>query len=158
MIGRRTDLVESAVEAAQDIQFDFEGSLVLARQLWTMADDARSVMADRGRLAQGALNTWLGPHGTDLADRVTSEGPQIDAIFEDLRAAANGWAVCWQAAMDEQRRIDHARECDRVRNSRSMLDSVVGGLLGHDDLPPPPLPVGLPVAPGFAPTASRWSR
>lgn len=145
------------MEAAQDIQFDFEGSLGLARQLWAMAEDAQTVMAGRGRLAQDALNTWLGPHGIDFADRVTSEGRQMDAIAADFRAAANGWAACWQAAMDEQRRIDHARECDRIRNNRSLLDSFVGGIVGHDDLPPPPLPVGLPVAPAFAPTASRWS-
>lgn len=145
------------MQAAQDIQFDFEGSLVLARQLWAMAEDARSTMTGRGRLAQEALSTWLGPHGVDFADRVTSEGRQIDAMYTDLRRAADGWAICWKEAMDEQRRIDHARECERIRNSRSLVDSIKGGIFGHDDLPPAPLPVGIPQGPGYAPTASRWS-
>jgi hypothetical protein len=145
------------VQAAQDIQFDFEGSLVLARQLRAMAEDAHSMMSNRGRLAQDALNTWLGPHGVDFAERVTAEGRQIDGFSADLRRAADGWAICWKEAMDEQRRIDHARECERIRSSRSLLDSVVGGIFGHDDLPPPPRPVGIPEGPAYLPTASRWS-
>ena len=142
------------MEAGPDVRFDFEGALTLARRLWALGDQVETMMAHRRRLAAGALATWLGVYGRQFGDRVDTESADILRIAGELRAAASGWAACWQQAMDQQNRVLHAREVKRVESARGGWDSFWGGVFGHDDLPNRPAPVALPAPPRFSATAT----
>lgn len=142
------------MDAGPDVRFDFANSLVLARRLWALAAQIDTMMGARRTLAADALTTWLGVYGTQFAGRVNTEGADVARISADLRASATGWAMCWQQAMDQQNRVLYAREVNRVESERSVLDSIGGFFVGHDDLPSAPAAVGVPAAPGFAPTAT----
>lgn len=142
------------MDAGPDVQFDFVGSLQLARKLWALADQIDQMMAARVSLANEALATWLGVYGTQFSDRMETEVGDISRISAELRTGAYGWAGNWQQAMDQQNRVLYARKVNRVESERSVVASVWGGVFGHGDLPSMPAPVGLPAAPVFAPTAS----
>lgn len=142
------------MEAAADVQFDFDGALQLARRLVGLADQIDTMMSARVTDASFALETWLGTFGTQFAERINTENTDIATISSDLRTSADGWAVCWKEAMDEQNRRLYAREVKRVEDNRSGWDSFWGGMFGHDDLPSQPSPVAVPSGPGYAPTGS----
>ena len=142
------------MEAGAGVRFDFSGSLLLARRLWALSEQIETLMTNRATLAADALATWLGVYGTEFAGRVETEATDIARIAGELQTAAYGWASCWQQAMDQQNRILHAREVERVEDDRSVAASIWGGVVGHDDLPDQPAPVRRPSAPGFAATAT----
>ena len=89
------------LSAAADVRFDYVASLQLARRLWALGDEVDELMANRVRGARTALTDWLGRYGTQFADRIDSESQQATAIANDLRAAAEQWAVRWAEAMNE---------------------------------------------------------
>ena len=103
------------LSAAADVRFDYVASLQLARRLWALGDEVDELMANRVSHARTALTDWLGRYGTQFADRIDSEAQQATAIANDLRTAAEQWAVRWAEAMNEQNRILHARETKRGR-------------------------------------------
>jgi hypothetical protein len=142
------------LSAAADVRFDYVASLQLARRLWALGDEVDELMANRVRGARTALTDWLGRYGTQFADRIDSESQQATAIANDLRAAAEQWAVRWAEAMNEQNRILHARESKRVEDDRNIVEDVVGGLFGHHDLPPDPPGIEVPTSPNFYATGS----
>jgi len=142
------------LSAAADVRFDYVASLQLARRLWALGDEIDELMSNRVRHARTALTDWLGVYGTQFADRVDSESMQATAIANDLRTGAEQWAVRWAEAMNEQNRILHARETKRVEDDRNIVEDVVGGLFGHDDLPPDPPAIEVPTSPNFYATGS----
>jgi hypothetical protein len=140
--------------AAQDVRFDFDGSLQLARRLWQLADQVDQFTSTRVALANDALAEWLGPFGTQFGERITTEYNDLGTGSRQLRTDATGWATCWAQAINEQNRRLRSREVQRVENDRSTLDSVVGFITGHDDLPPEPPEYSPPTPPSFNPTGT----
>ena len=140
--------------AAADVRFDYVGSLQLARRLWSLASDVDTIRGRRVSLAEAALTDWLGAYGTQFAERINSEDVQASTIANELRTAAEQWAIRWAEAMNEQNNINHARETERVKDERSGWDNFVGGMFGHDDLPPSPPSIDVPSAPSFHATGT----
>lgn len=140
------------LSSGRDIRFDYDGSLSLARRLWSFAAELDDLQRNRRRSAEDALVGWLGRYGTEFGGRVSDEVADLAVTVEDLRAAAVQWGAAWAHAVNEQNRRTHAREVVRVKNSRSWVDSFTGFFTGHDDLPPDPSEVGAPQPPHFQPT------
>lgn len=142
------------MDAAQDVAFDFDGSLELARSLWRLADDVGTLLSSRAASATTALTNWAGRYADDFVDRAETEQSTGTTLAQMLRADASGWAQAWAAAMDEQNRILHARESKRIEDDRGLLDQIGGFFTGHDDLPSMPEPASVPQPPSFFPTRS----
>lgn len=142
------------LSAGGDVRFDYDGSLALARRLWSYADELDRLRAGRHASATSALHDWLGRYGTEFAERTTTDLDDLARVAGDLRGAATGWGAAWAAAINEQNRRIHAREVVRITNARDWRDDVAGFFFGHDDLPPEPRPLGAPQPPWFAPTGS----
>jgi hypothetical protein len=142
----------------EDVVFDFDGSLELARRLWAFADEVAGHMSARAGLAETAGSQWLGPFGEDFVSRRIGEEMSAQSVIETLRSDALGWAIAWKDAMDEQNRRLHFRHVDDLKNDRNWLEKGGDGIAslwggGFEDPPTPP-PVDVPAAPGFGPTAS----
>lgn len=140
--------------AAADVRFDYVASLQLARRLWTLAGDLDTIRGRRVSLAESALTDWLGAYGTQFGERIGSEDVQAATIANELRTAAEQWAIRWAEAMNEQNNINYAREVERIKDDRSGWDNFVGGMFGHDDLPPEPPSIDVPSAPSFYATGT----
>jgi hypothetical protein len=140
--------------AGADIRFDWDGSLSLARRLWTFADELDDLATSRRNRAEQALTTWSGVYGTEFAQRISDELQDLELAAGELRAAATAWGQAWASAINEQNRRLFARECDRIEGDRGFLDDVKGFFGGHDDLPPQPQEHGVPQPPYFAATGS----
>ncbi len=139
-------------DVAGDVRFDWSGSLRVARRLWALADEVESTMSSRFGKAQEAAVDWLGAYGQEFALRVDNEVTGAGHVAGGLREGAQAWAFQWKSAMDEQNRILHAREEERVKADRSWADRHIWSLNGHEDLPPKPADAAVPQPPGFAPT------
>ncbi|WP_040493077.1 hypothetical protein [Ilumatobacter nonamiensis] len=140
------------------LRFDFDGALRIARRLWTTADAVEAMMTSRVTAAGEALVDWTGTFGTEFVTRIEDESVGAGEVVTSLREGANAWAFQWKSAMDEQNRRLHAAEEQRVKNDRNWMERNINPLFGgNDDLPPAPAEVGLPTAPGFAPTGSLVS-
>lgn len=137
-----------------DVRFDYDGSLQLARELWGLADEVDAVGADRHAAAVEALVDWLGPTRDRFGGRIDVEVADLHRIATDLRGGAQAWAQAWADALNLQNQRLYARACARAERERSTFDKVMGGLFGHDDLPPPPATRATPTAPLFAATGS----
>ena len=132
--------------------FDWDGSLLAARQLYAVAGDVQSLSDRRTPLAESALADWLGPFADDFVDRFNDEVTNINVLVPALRSEADGWALEWKRAMDQENQNRYANAVDRVHERRNAWDSFWGGLTGHDDLPSMPSPAGIPTAPNYQPT------
>lgn len=135
-----------------DVRFDYDGSLALARRLWQFADRLDTLSGVRHRWAAEALVEWEGRFGTEFAGRVDTEFSDGGRISADLRGAAVGWAQAWANALNQQNRRLYARAVHRTKNDRSFGDKVGGFIFGHDDLPPEPFVRATPTAPYFPAT------
>jgi hypothetical protein len=142
------------MEAAADVRFDYVGSLQLARRLWALADDVDAVRNKRVALGGAALTDWLGAYGTQFADRINLENVQAATIANEMRTAAEQWAVRWAEAMNEQNHINLAREIKHIEDDRSGWDNFTGFFGGHDDLPSAPGAIPVPTAPSFTATGT----
>jgi hypothetical protein len=100
-------------ESAADVQFDFTGSLELARRLWRLGNEADELASKRQRWAGEALQTWTGRFANDFAERASGEVADLQRFAGEMRAAAESWAFCWSEAMNEQNDIYWAREYSR---------------------------------------------
>ncbi len=134
---------------AANVVFDYSGSLRLARKLWQFADDLDTARITRGADAEGALKSWLGPLATDFSTRIDDEATSLRSAAAALRSEAMSWGAMWASAVNEQQRINHARECKRIEENRSTVSRIWGGIVGHDDLPSAPTEVSAPTGPGF---------
>jgi len=117
-----------------DVRFDYDGSLDLARRLWRLADTLDTIGAQRRQSAVEAVVQWRGRFGVEFIGRVDAELGELGRHAHDLRGAAVGWAHAWANAINLQNR---------------RLDQIGGFLFGQDDIPPDPNPRAVPGAPHF---------
>lgn len=138
------------------VDFDFSGSLELARLLWQMADSMNPLERRRSDASELAAQDWEGPHGDEFRTRAGNEPDEFTATEERLRSAADSWAEAWARATDEQRRRDHQDKIEQERASRGSGEQFFDVFLGDDSadvVGPPPAPVTVPGGPTFTPTA-----
>ena len=141
-----------------DIRFDFEGSLALARQLWTLADTISDLSNSRRDMAANAAREWKGPLGKEFRERIVDDRNDLLRDAQQLRLGAMAWAEAYAKSVDEQNTRSYTREHARVaklREDRSVLKDVVAAI-GFDDLPLPKAQPKCPVpkSPNFAATGS----
>lgn len=115
------------------IRFDFDGSLELARRLWSLADDL--VDEDNGREGEydTAMAKWEGPYGVEFAGRRTDERSSRTAVVTGLRADARSWAAAWAAALDQQNKNNRAAAVQHERDSRNIFEQGWDATFGEDD-------------------------
>lgn len=106
-------------QANERVRFDFSGSLLLAKRLWSLADDLASEDADRAGDAELALAKWRGALATEFAERRATEASNRDVADAALRADARQWAQNWAEAMNEQNRRNRAAKVTELRDARS---------------------------------------
>lgn len=137
--------------AAGDVEFDWTGSLAVARRLWALAARLETVMSDRVEAAEFALTDWQGPHATSFASRIGVEQGDVAVAAPQLRDAARAWAGQWKEAMDQQNNILRTREWEG--RDDSTLHTVTFGVLGSGKKQPPdPVPAAVPEEPEFGST------
>ena len=140
------------------VQFDFEGSLALARQLWALADEVDS--ADRARESQfdDAMVKWRGAYADEFRNRRETERISKGNVVAGLREDAEAWAQAWASALDQQNRNNRAAAVERVREERNIFEKGWDATFGQDDSDrevPMPEPVRVPIPPRFEPTATE---
>lgn len=138
---------------SEDVKFDYEGALSLARNLWAYADDIEAAASGRLTSAATALKDWKGAYGDEFAGRANLEQTDLATVVAGLRTEADGWAIAWKDAMDEQNRRLYARKVDKMKDDRSTLGKI-GDFFTGFDYPPEPAPVAKPAPAGFYATAS----
>ena len=132
----------------QDVVFDFDGALNLARRLWSFADELEAAKDDRFTGAEAALASWLGSYSDEFVERMNTEQTNLDQVVAGLRTEADQWAQAWKDATDEQNRRLWARQVDQMKSDRNVLDHV-GDFFTGFDYPPDPAPVRKPAPSGF---------
>lgn len=135
-----------------DIGFDFEATLRLARQLWALADQVGSLMASRQAHAAAASVAFSGRYADDFGRRLGREAEEAGRLVAHLRSDAGLSATAWSRAMHDENQIRYARHVDHLRRQRNVLEAVWEHSFG-ETFPPEPDPVPVPVPPLFAPTA-----
>ncbi len=136
---------------ASDVRFDYDGSLRLARSLWSYAEELETAKGERRVEVLAALRTWRGPFGDQFRDRADDEQTSMASLVAALRTEADQWARAWKEAMDEQNRRLWARKVDQMKEDRSALDKV-GDFFTGFDYPPEPAPLATPGPASFFPT------
>jgi hypothetical protein len=140
------------------VQFDFDGSLALARALWALAGDL--VTEDVGRETQydTAIAKWEGKYATDFAGRRATERTSRSTVRDALRDDARLWAEAWARALHQQNKNNRVAEVERISDDRGGFTKLVDATVGEDDseskVPMPEYPP-VPQPPGFAPTATE---
>ncbi len=137
------------------VDFDFSGSLELARELWQLAVALPSMERHRSGASAAAADDWLGPHGDEFRRRAGNETEAFSQAEKRLRSAANSWAEAWARATDEQNRRDHADAVAAEHASRGAGEKFFDLFVGDDSahvVGLSPAPVAIPVGPGFVPT------
>ena len=146
-------------EGGGRVQFDFEGSLQLARQLWS----TRRRRPDRGRRSGDPVRrpprpSGWGPTPTSSSAVGRTSGRRAPRSSPRLREDARLWAEAWARALDQQNKNNRAAEVERVRDDRGMFEKGWDSTFGEDDSDdqvPMPEPVSVPTAPSFLPTATE---
>ncbi len=137
---------------ADAVHFDFEGSLALAFELHRLGGEINDLRDARSSKADTALDGWLGLFADDFLTRKGTEFQSATEVAGLLQSEAAAWATQWKYAMDQENNNRWARECDRVRDNRSLGSRFVGHFTGHDDLPGRPREADTPAAPYFIAT------
>ena len=115
------------------VDFDFDGSLQLAKNLWQLADDLSTENTGRGTEGETALAKWEGPFSTQFGERRTAESDSYRNVFEGLRDDARSWATAWVEAMHQQNKNNRAAKVEEVRDNRSWGESAWDSTFGEDD-------------------------
>src|SRR5699024_934588 len=105
--------------AGERVVFDYEGSLQLARMLWSLADDLRSEAIEREGAAQVALEKWKGRYAGEFGERNSAETSSRLEVAHQLREDARNWAKAWQAALDQQNKINRIKKVQQVSDERA---------------------------------------
>lgn len=153
------------LHAADRLQFDFQGSLELAKMLWDLAEavEARVVVAgaqSRATFAGEALVAWQGPFASDFRARSVDEADDGVRITAHLRDEAMAWASAWREAMDEQNRRNRAARVQQLREERGFLEQLWDGVWHGDDSEgqvPPVSPASTPQPPYFHATQQEMT-
>lgn len=135
---------------SSDVQFDFAGSLRLARMMWEFADELERALDQRRELADVALADWLGSFADNFGVRADNEQLSRQNLVPALRGNAQMWADAWRDATNDQARREWARRVDQMKADRSNLQKF-GDFFTGFDYPPEPVPVTSPQPPGFMP-------
>jgi hypothetical protein len=138
------------------VDFDFAGSLELARRLWSLAADLRTEDIGRGTEADTAKAKWEGAYGEEFAQRRETERTSRTNVAQGLEDDARSWAQAWATAMDQQKKNNRLVEVERIRDDRGMWERGWDSTFGEDDSDdqvPMPDPVSVPQPPSFAATA-----
>ena len=135
------------MRVAGDVEFDYDGALLMARRLWALADALESVMAGREGAAAEALVDWKGPHATSFLERIAVERVDVNGVASQFREASYAWAAAWKDAIDQQNRILQARRWEYNKDHQGLFGHLDGVERPHDPAPRP-----LPAPPEFQPT------
>lgn len=143
------------------VQFDFEGALKLAADLWGISDEVQAAASHRSTLRDAALapTSFRGPYGVrhrELAADEDAELPKADAC----RDAAEDWARAWAEAADEHNQeIEQdarqlMRQYNQARYHRRWIQQI-NDPLGYYPYPPsghvvPVRPATVPAGPSYA--------
>lgn len=137
------------------VDFDFEGSLELARQLWALAADLRTEDNGRGTEADTAKAKWEGAYGEQFQQRRDTERTSRTNVAEGLRDDARSWAQAWATATDQQLKNNRLVQIEQIRDDRGLLEKGWDSTFGNDDSDdqvPMPDPVAVPQPPSFIAT------
>lgn len=145
------------IDPGGKVDFDFDGSLALARMLWDLADELEREHRGRQRQGEVALAKWRGPYARQFAQRQATEEASASNVVAGLQADAEAWAAAWVEAMYQQNKNNRAAKVDQVRDDRGLIEKGWDEYgFGEDDSeskvaaaerPPTPQP------PSFTPTA-----
>jgi len=119
--------------AAEDVVFDFEGSMELARRLWRSADELEAVGVWRFGAGERALASWRGRYASEFVDRANDESAGTAAVVSGLRSEAMQWVQAWVSSREEQNRIVRARAVKEERDNRSWSERNLGDHAVGDD-------------------------
>lgn len=136
------------------VQFNFQGSLRLARELWALGDKLDQTRSERAADAENAQANWLGPRRDEFSSQASTEGDDLTRLGERLRTEARLWAAAWRDAMNEQNRRNRAARVEIEHNKRSVGETIVDYFIGTDDDNEVTgvIEVAVPQPPMFAPT------
>lgn len=147
-------------DVQSDIRFDFEGSLALARRLWSTAEQFSGAAGERAGARENAIRLWEGPYAEVFASiRRVDEDNSFVNVMAALQEEALYWAVAWKTAIDGQNRIEWARAVEREKAQRSSMEKFGDWWVGDDSSSqvPEPAAVAVPAAPDFQPTGGLVS-
>lgn len=142
--------------AGDVVDFDFEGSLQLARRLWTMAEEIQAEDIDRNADFTTAKARFEGPHAESFVARREEERTSRTTVIESLREDARQWASAWADAMHQQNKNNRAAKVEQIRADRHWGERFIDSFVGDDSeeqVPVPERPQN-PWPPEFGPTAS----
>lgn len=144
---------------ARDVQFDYDGALQLARDLWAGAGTVRQAHGAIDDLATSARTTWRGRFAEDFDGRHLTSMDNASLVAAAMCEEAHAWALGWKQAVDEQNRINRARAVEAERASRSFGERFVDHFVGDDSdrVIRAWQPVAVPLPPEFAPTGGLES-
>lgn len=137
------------------VQFDFVGSLALARRLWAIGEELQTEDTGRETEFDTARAKWEGAYAGQFDGRRATERSSRAKVIVGLHEDAKAWARAWAQAMNQQNRNNRAAEVERVRDDRGFFERAYDSTFGKDDSDeqvPMPNPVPVPTAPGFEPT------
>lgn len=121
------------IEPGGKVDFDFDGSLELARSLWALAEDLEREDGGRERQSETALAKWKGPYATQFTQRCSTERASAANVVDGLQRDARAWADAWVEAMHQQNKNNRAAEVERVRDDRGLLEKGWDATFGEDD-------------------------
>ena len=101
--------VPRATWGDDDLPYDYEGALDMARKLWQTADALEASARQRFSAAATAVNLWRGPLRDPFVARGYAEVKDLNEGAQKLREAARGWAQNWKEVIDENNRRRRAR-------------------------------------------------
>ena len=101
-----------------DVKFDFDGALPLARKLWQLADDIRTLKTGRASLATTALTTWKGKFADDFTQWQSDEESALDTCETQLRSAAEAWGESYAKAVNEQNMVLYTRKVAEIKKAQ----------------------------------------
>lgn len=136
-----------------DVAFDFSDALILARQLWALADQVDALTSTRQALAGETRVGFSGTYAAQFTSRIAEEASNAATLSAHLRADAAECAQGWQEAMEEENRRLYAQHIDQIKRQRSTLQTIWDDVHGFHGYGREPDPVAQPQPPAFAPTA-----
>jgi hypothetical protein len=138
--------------SGNNVFFDYDGVLLIARQLYALSEAVHTKHGARAGEAALAVDGWEGGHRTTFDGKVATENTDAGTIEQALRDLAAKFASEWAAARGEQDRINKARWVQAQKDDDSWAEDGVELIVGEDDYGPPPEDPDPPHPPDFQPT------